>query len=49
MLKALLGDRGLIACEKLMGLLLTLIAVQMFLEGTATFLHDMHTVHPTLP
>ncbi|MFI5334550.1 MAG: MarC family protein [Chlamydiales bacterium] len=32
-LKRILGWRGISACEKLMGLLLTLLAVQMFLEG----------------
>lgn len=32
-LKNLLGPRGLTACERLMGLLLTLLAVQMCLEG----------------
>ncbi len=36
--KRLLGSRGLIACERLMGLILTLIAVQMFLEGAKEFL-----------
>jgi MarC family membrane protein len=36
--KKLLGMRGLIACERLMGLILTLIAVQMFLEGVDLFL-----------
>lgn len=35
--KRLLGPRGLIACERLMGLVLTLIAVQMFLEGIREF------------
>lgn len=37
--KKLLGPRGLIACERLMGLILTLIAIQMFLEGTRLFLN----------
>ena len=37
-LKKLLGNRGLIACEKLMGLLLVLLSVQMFLEGTQLFM-----------
>jgi len=32
-LKKLLGDRGLSACEKLTGLLLIMISVQMFLDG----------------
>ena len=36
--KKLLGWRGLVACERLMGLILTLIAVQMFLEGIEMFL-----------
>ena len=36
--KKLLGWRGLVACERLMGLILTLIAVQMFLEGVEMFM-----------
>jgi multiple antibiotic resistance protein len=36
--KRLLGWRGLVACERLMGLILTLIAVQMFLQGLDLFL-----------
>ncbi len=36
--KRLLGWRGLVACERLMGLILTLIAVQMFLGGLKQFL-----------
>lgn len=40
--KKLLGVRGLIACERLMGLILTLIAVQMFLEGLQAFLKNCH-------
>ena len=40
--KKLLGDRGLIACERFMGLILTLIAVQMFLQGVQLFLKDCH-------
>ena len=32
-----LGDRGLIACERLMGLILTLMATQMFFEGIQCF------------
>lgn len=38
MLKRLLGQRGLIATERLMGMLLVAIAVQMFLEGVGQFL-----------
>ncbi|MDN3509051.1 MAG: MarC family protein [Candidatus Neptunochlamydia sp.] len=37
-LKKILGIRGIVACERLMGLLLTLISVQMFLEGVSLFL-----------
>ncbi len=37
-LKKVLGWRGLTAMERLMGLVLTLIAVQMFLSGISTFL-----------
>lgn len=38
-LKQLLGEKGITACERLMGLLLTLLAVQMFLEGISRFLN----------
>jgi multiple antibiotic resistance protein len=34
----LLGPRGLIACERLMGLILTLISIQMLLDGIKLFL-----------
>ena len=34
-LKKILGIRGVVACERLMGLILTLLAVQMFIEGLA--------------
>lgn len=37
-MKKILGDKGLVACERLMGLVLTLLAVQMFLEGMKRFL-----------
>jgi multiple antibiotic resistance protein len=39
-LKNLLGKRGLIACERLMGLLLTLLAIQMLLEGLLLFIKE---------
>ncbi len=39
-LKKLLGDRGLIACERLMGLILILISTQMFLSGIKLFLQN---------
>ena len=37
-LKKALGLRGIAACERLMGLLLTLMSVQMFLEGLSLYL-----------
>ena len=37
-LKRVLGWRGIVAIERLMGLILTLIAVQMFLSGIKSFL-----------
>ena len=37
-LKTILGWRGITACERLMGLLLTLMAVEMFLEGLTQYL-----------
>jgi len=36
-LKKILGKRGVIACERLMGLVLSLIGVQMVLEGIRPF------------
>lgn len=39
-LKSLLGQRGLIAIERLMGLILILIAVQMFLSGLQSFMQQ---------
>ncbi|GAB3283024.1 YhgN family NAAT transporter [Parahaliea aestuarii] len=38
LLKAL-GNRGLIAMERLMGMILVIIAVQMFFDGVREFLH----------
>lgn len=35
----ILGERGLIALERLMGMILTTMAVQMFLTGVAQFFH----------
>jgi multiple antibiotic resistance protein len=37
--RKLLGERGLIAIERLMGMILTTMAVQMFLTGFERFLH----------
>ena len=37
-LSRILGRRGLTACERLMGMVLTVIAVQMFLDGLKIFL-----------
>jgi multiple antibiotic resistance protein len=34
-----LGQRGIIACERLMGLILILIAIEMFLKGVYIFIH----------
>lgn len=38
-IKQVFKERGLIACERLMGLILTFMSVQMFLEGLMNFLH----------
>jgi multiple antibiotic resistance protein len=38
----ILGRRGILACERLMGLILTMVAIQMFLEGLAQFLTAIH-------
>lgn len=37
-LRKLLGDRGLVAIERLMGMLLVAVSVQMFLDGVAAYL-----------
>ncbi|MBV9576756.1 MAG: NAAT family transporter [Gammaproteobacteria bacterium] len=39
-LRKILGERGLIAIERLMGMILTTMAVQMFLSGFEQFLHS---------
>jgi len=38
-LKRVLGLRGIIACERLIGLLLTMMAVQMFFQGITQYLN----------
>ncbi|MFK8010703.1 MAG: YhgN family NAAT transporter [Marinicellaceae bacterium] len=40
-LQKYLGKRGLIAIERLMGMVLIAVAVQMFLDGIKTFLSDV--------
>jgi len=40
-LMRVLGSRGLIAVERLMGMLLTAIAVQMFLSGVMDYVHTL--------
>jgi len=37
-LSRLLGPRGLVACERLMGMILTVVSVQMFLDGVELFM-----------
>ncbi|MFY7843052.1 MAG: MarC family protein [Rhabdochlamydiaceae bacterium] len=37
-LKSLIGEKGLLACERLVGLLLTFMATQMFLDGLKLYL-----------
>lgn len=39
-LRKILGERGLLAVERLMGMILTTMAVQMFLTGFEQFLHS---------
>lgn len=38
-LRKVLGQKGLVAMERLMGMVLTTVAVQMFLTGLETYLH----------
>ena len=40
-LQRLLGERGMLAVERLMGLVLTALAVQMLLDGVRTFAHEV--------
>lgn len=42
LLKKVLGERGVLALERLMGLILSLMSVQMFLEGIQAFLNAKH-------
>lgn len=42
-LRRVLGERGLTATERLMGLILVTIAVEMMMEGIATFWHSRFT------
>ena len=37
-LKQVLGWRGILACERLMGLILTMLAIQMLLEGVTEYM-----------
>jgi small neutral amino acid transporter SnatA (MarC family) len=38
----LIGERGILALERLMGLILTAIAVEMLLRGIETFVRQLH-------
>ena len=38
----ILGGRGILAIERLMGLVLALIAVEMLLNGISAFVHELH-------
>lgn len=42
-LNRILGKRGILAMERLMGLILTMIAIQMFLEGLSQFMAALNT------
>lgn len=44
-LKETLGWRGILACERLMGLILTLIAIQMFLTGVSSFVYRQYLIN----
>lgn len=45
-LKNILGWRGIVAMERLMGLILTLIAIEMFLNGVSTFALNLRHAPP---
>ncbi len=34
-----LGKKGILACERLMGLILTMVSIEMFLEGVTAYRH----------
>ena len=40
-LQRVLGERGMLAVERLMGLVLTALAVQMLLDGVRTFVTEL--------
>lgn len=40
-LNKILGKKGITACERLMGLILTMIAIQMFLQGIEEFITSL--------
>jgi len=40
-LQRMLGERGMLAVERLMGLVLTALAVQMLLNGVRAFVADL--------
>ena len=41
-IKKVLGAPGITAMERLMGLILLLIAIQMFMSGISSFVHNLH-------
>lgn len=47
-LKKCLGPTGLSAAEKLMGLLLTLLSIQMFLEGLSLYITEIPRILPPI-
>ena len=40
-LQKMLGERGMRALERIMGFLLILLAIQMFLDGSTLYIHDL--------
>lgn len=44
-LQRVLGSNGLMACERLMGMVLVLLAIQRFLDGIQQFVVNFGTVH----
>jgi multiple antibiotic resistance protein len=44
----LLGQRGMTACERLMGMVLTVVAVQMFLNGIRLFMGTRMAAGPSI-
>ncbi len=46
LIKRLIGTKGIIAVERLMGLLLVMLSIQMFLSGVTEYYHSLQCLAP---